>query len=540
MRFKLLTFTQTLALLTQLSQCRPQESFSARCKAFIEHLGEGIKIDGYQINVQVASYLPANSTIDHATEGVHPTCDFERFGAPPLPINTCRLRLQVPTSPRSGFTLEAWFPETWSGRFLATGNGGLSGCIQYPDIAMGTDYGFATIGTNNGHDGQSAAAFLGNEEVLRDFAWRALYAGTKVGKALTKRMYEKKAKKAYYIGCSSGGRMGWKAVQDYPEAFDGVVVGAPAFDLTPVGIWSAVMVNEMGFPDSPGYLSEADWAKVIEVITQQCDGLDGAVDGILEDARACKPDLTGLLCGYPNSGSEWCLTSAQLAALKKMHSPLVLDGKPIHLGTTWIHSFNFPGWMFMDQEFIAYVYKQDPNWSITNFTLQDARDSYYRSRSDPFEIESYNPDISKFRNRGGKVLHWHGQSDHTLVTSVSDRYYDMVLKELRASPKDLDNFYRYFRISGMEHCYGGPGADAIGQGRAYSASKRAEDSVLTRIVEWVEKGKAPEFVRGTKFVNDNPAEGIVFQRKHCKHPLVNRYFGKGNGTDERGWRCVKA
>lgn len=364
--------------------------------------------------------------------------------------------------------------------------------------------------------------------------------GTKVGKVLTERMYEKGARKAYYIGCSSGGRMGWKAVQSYPEVFDGVVVGAPAFDSTPVGIWSAVMTLEMGLPGTPGYLSEEDWAKVTDVVMRQCDALDGAVDGILEDARACKSDLSGIRCGAPNSEGDWCLSSAQLAALEKMHSPFVLDGEVIHPGTTWIHSFNFPSWMFLDQEFFAYVYKEDPNWSLSNFTLQDARDFLHRARTDPFEIETYNPDISKFRKRGGKVLHWHGQSDDILVTSVSDRYYDMVSKKLSASPRELDGFYRYFRISGMAHCWGGPGANAIGQGGSYSASKRAEDSILARIVEWVEKGKAPEYVRGTKFVNDNPAEGIVFQRKHCKYPLVSRYFGKGNGTNEHGWRCVKA
>jgi feruloyl esterase len=68
---------------------------------------------------------------------------------------------------------------------------------------------------------------------------------------------------------------------------------------------------------------------------------------------------------------------------------------------------------------------------------------------------------------------------------------------------ELDEFYRYFRIGGMDHCGGGDGASAIGNVLAGVSGYDAEDNVLVRMVEWVEKGQeyAPEFVRGTKFVN---------------------------------------
>ena len=105
----------------------------------------------------------------------------------------CRVALSIPTSNRSSVSFEAWFPEQWSGRFLATGNGGTDGCtycsalqnllekgvdsavgIKYEELAYGSQYSFAVVGSNNGHNGSSGAAFLDNPDVVEDFAWRSL------------------------------------------------------------------------------------------------------------------------------------------------------------------------------------------------------------------------------------------------------------------------------------------------------------------------------------------------------------------------------
>ena len=85
--------------------------------------------------------------------------------------------------------MEAWLPANWTGRFLSAGNGGLAGCIGYDVMAYGTGYGFASVGANNGqcpyngphsiliihagHNGTSGGAFLNNDEVVTDFAWRS-------------------------------------------------------------------------------------------------------------------------------------------------------------------------------------------------------------------------------------------------------------------------------------------------------------------------------------------------------------------------------
>lgn len=87
--------------------------------------------------------------------------------------NLCRVALSIPTSKRSSITYELWLPETWTGRILGTGNGGIDGCVKYEDLAYGTTNGFATYGTNNGKNGTSGLAFYQNADIVTDFSWRS-------------------------------------------------------------------------------------------------------------------------------------------------------------------------------------------------------------------------------------------------------------------------------------------------------------------------------------------------------------------------------
>ncbi|KAL7267199.1 hypothetical protein RUND412_010226, partial [Rhizina undulata] len=89
-----------------------------------------------------------------------------------VPVSLCRLTFIITTSSNSTISAEAWLPDTWNSRFLATGNGGLNGCIKYADVSYGTSLGFATVGTNNGHNGDTGAPFENNPSTLEDFARR--------------------------------------------------------------------------------------------------------------------------------------------------------------------------------------------------------------------------------------------------------------------------------------------------------------------------------------------------------------------------------
>lgn len=105
---------------------------------------------------------------------------------------------------------------------------------------------------------------------------------------------------------------------------------------------------------------------------------------------------------------------------------------------------------------------------------------------------------------------------------------------------NLHDWYRYFPISGMFHCSTGPGAWVLGQGGNAAATGipfDPEQNVLAAAVEWVEKGKAPEALTGTKFVDDDVEQGIDFQRKHCLWPKRQTYVG-GDSKLPSSWQCV--
>lgn len=141
----------------------------------------------------------------------------------------------------------------------------------------------------------------------------------------------------------------------------------------------------------------------------------------------------------------------------------------------------------------------DPNWNPLNLSLQDVA---YAQKVDPFNIITFDADLSPFRATGGKLLHYHGLQDFLITSENSERYYELVAQTMSLPPSSLDEFYRYFRISGMGHYSGGPGAWNIGQTALGTWTLDPGDNVLLRVVDWVENGQAPETVRGTKYLND--------------------------------------
>jgi feruloyl esterase len=136
--------------------------FSSRCA----EIASKLDIDGGVVDK--AEFVAAGTNFTAPVYDV--TCT---RGPSPITADMCRIALNVSTSERSGFRMEAFLPANWTGRFLSVGNGGLNGCISYDDLAYALGLGFAAVGTNNGHDGQSGLPFYDNADVVEDFAYRA-------------------------------------------------------------------------------------------------------------------------------------------------------------------------------------------------------------------------------------------------------------------------------------------------------------------------------------------------------------------------------
>jgi feruloyl esterase len=411
--------------------------------------------------------------------------------------------------------------------------------IQYYDLAYTASLGFATVGANNGHNGTSGEAFYKNPDVVEDFAWRSLYTGVDVGKKLTDQFYDEGFNRSYYLGCSTGGRQGWKMVQSFPDLFDGVLAGSPAFNFVNLISWSGHFYPLTGTSNASTFVTPAQWAAVGELVLDQCDGLDGAKDGIIEDPDFCFPKIDSLGCASNNTTTSTCLSDAQLHTVKSTYQPLrgvhgealyprmqpgveaeeayiMYGGQPFSYSTDWYR----------------YVVYSNPEWDPLSLTSKDVETALAQN---PFDIETWNGDIEPFHKAGGKVLTYHGMADQIISSDISKTYYDRVSETMDLKSSQLDEFYRYFRISGMGHCGGGDGATAIGNQLTSLTSLDPQDNVLMALVQWVEKGIAPEFVRGSSVAANGSVE---WSRKHCKYPKHNIYVGPGNYTDENAWKCV--
>ncbi len=139
----------------------------------------------------------------------------------------------------SDIKIEVWLPASgWNNDFQAIGNGGWNGTMGYAPLAEGVKRGFATAGTDTGHEGGSASFALGHPEKLTDFAYRAVHEMTVTSKAIIQNFYGSAPRYSYWNGCSTGGRQGLKEAQKFPADYDGIVAGAPANYQTHLHVWS--------------------------------------------------------------------------------------------------------------------------------------------------------------------------------------------------------------------------------------------------------------------------------------------------------------
>lgn len=188
-------------------------------------------------------------------------------------------------------------------------------------------------------------------------------------------------------------------------------------------------------------------------------------------------------------------------------------------------------------EWFKYVV-YDPEFDPETLTREDFA---VAASQDPYNMSTFDADLSAFKSRGGKFLTFHGMEDYIISSEISTLYYHLLAETMSMPPSSLDSFYRYFRVSGMGHCFLGNGAYSLGM-YSFGSNPNAmeqdpDDNVLARIVAWVERGEAPEYIRGTSFKGGLPGSEPEFKRKHCKYPSSNVYVGPGNYTDENAWRC---
>ena len=463
------------------------------------------------------------------------------------PVDHCKIAGVI----EKEINFELLLPLQWNGKFVMGGGGGFVGSVVNMAFYYGAlQSGYATVGTDTGHRGHpvDASWALDRPDRVENFGHRAVHLTTVRSKEYIAAFYGQESRLNYFMGCSRGGGQALMEAQRYPQDYDGIVAGAPAFSWHQgIGV-NGTRINQAQFPDpeslEQAVVTPADQALIREAYLAQCDGLDGIEDGILNDPRACPFQVSSLQCKGVDSSS--CLSEEKVNAMEVIYNGPIVDGERVWPGfplggetseqgmTQWLTGgldyAQMEGNPIEEVEFEApvipnavygfangvmkYLVFNDADWDYSSYDFS----SWEEDTAEAARILSADdPDLDAFRARGGKMLMYHGWSDMALSANGSIQYYEQVLERDAAARDDV----RLYLMPGVDHCFGGEGPFWV--------------NYLTEIDRWVESGQPPEAIEARWLQWFILPRG---SRPVCPYPQQAKYNGSGDTRDAASFSCT--
>ena len=486
----------------------------------------------------------------------------------------CRVTAEIapvdPKAPR--IKLQVDLPSAWNGKTLMFGGGGYDGTIPNTagnvpagpvDRLLPLGRGYATFASDSGHQagalGSRDGSFGVNDEAVANFSGDALKKTRDVAVALVAARYGvARPTHAYFAGGSSGGREALAVVQRWPDDWDGAIVLYPAGAAASLDLQFGRITRAFAAPGA--YPNAAKRKRLYDAALEACDSLDGVVDGLVGNVRACNALFdpmtatiggASLRCAGGSEGGDRCLSDAQIAAFKVFDTPITF-GDPLASGetqypgfNTWGTDFGIPnasplqptvtllsfgssqpatpmpntapyGSIFWDQ-WVRFFVTRDPAFDALSLDPQNP--GPWRSRISALtKLQDVNrTDLSPFLAKGGKILMAHGMSDALVSTRATEQYFERL--EATMGEARVDRFVRFYEIPGYGH--------------AVSTVFNAAWDSLTTLENWVERGIAPP----PQVVAD--ATGIPGRtRPLCPYPTFPRYLGSGDVNLATSFRCA--
>lgn len=427
----------------------------------------------------------------------------------------------------------------WNHRFMGTGNGGFAGSISYGQLADSLKRGFATTGTDTGHqaDTQDASWAYQHPEKVADFGYRGLHLTTERAKTIIDAFYGEAPTKSYFDACSDGGREALMEAQRFPADYDGILAGAPANNWTKM-LAATVDVTKVFIGNPAGYIPSIKLPAITAAALEQCDARDGVKDGVLNDPRSCHFDPAKLLCKQGDELS--CLTAPQVTSLKKIYAggmddegrlvfPGLMPGDEAHLWKSWLVG-DGPNASMYTENYFRYMVFDDPRWDALTADVDTAMHAADAKTAQ--ELNATDPDLSRFAARGGKLILYHGWNDPAISPLNTVQYFEQV--EAKMGDEKTSDFARLYMVPGMGHCAGGPGAAAFGQ-LGLTTAKGPEYGIFDALEQWEEKAAAPGAIIATKY---GATKNVEMTRPLCPYPQLARYDGHGDPNDAASFACV--
>ncbi|PLB52228.1 putative feruloyl esterase [Aspergillus steynii IBT 23096] len=435
-------------------------------------------------------------------------------------------------------TVETWLPQQWNQRLQATGGGGwnagrfvlseffMAGAIGEGYAATTTDAGLGYASSPNSWALESP----GNVDLydVQNLGYVSLNDQAIIGKSLVQSFYRQNASYSYWSGCSQGGRQGLMLAQRYPHAYDGIAASAPALAFTELAatVYYPLLVKSWAGTSASPLACELEF--ITDEAVAACDSVDRIVDGIISDPSACNFDalsVVGKTFKCSSTGKMMNLTKpAALVANAAWSGPQTADGMSLWYGFNRgadISAFGgAPGVntsTSSDLWFRLFVAK-DPDFDSTKLGPREY-ERYFRRGVQEYAglLNADSPDLTEFKNAGGKLISYHGMADESIPTKSSQHYYDRVSDAM----SDAGSFYRYFESPGLGHCSGGKGGQPV--------------TIFNSLRRWVEDGVAPDILP----VNITGSDGTEHSRFLCPYP-TKPFYQNGNGSHTESFKCVAA
>ena len=478
---------------------------------------------------------------------------------------------------------EMRMPTDWNGRFLYQANGGLDGRVNKAigRFLITDDYdasalnkGFAVISSDAGHEGYGQQYFGLDHQARINYGYGAVEKLTPMAKALISDAYGKQPDRSYFAGCSNGGRHTMVAATRFPEMYDGFLVGDPGNDLPQAAIAQLYGVQQFAnlIPaNTPlttadeintaivSTVTAQEYTLLANSVSKQCDALDGAADGMINDLVGCQLafdiDRDVPLCTAERDGT--CLTAEQKQTLGN-----IMTGAQTSAGTALYTSFPYDvgiganGWASWE---MSAAFSRDAGTVATVFSTPPVEFNDYNTFADAGLIEAYNyavnlnldeaqaainattsefpessmsfmalggeTDYDVLRERGAKMILLHGTADPVFSVQNTIDWYKAVDE---ANAGNADAFAKLYLIPGMNHCGNGPATDQV-------------NTILDDIVAWVETGTAPESITANarEANTELPADWAKDRsRPLCPFPQVATYNGSGDIELAENFSCV--
>ena len=462
-------------------------------------------------------------------------------------------------------------PAAWNGKLLQYGGGGYNGTLvtglaplrdAAPDDALPVMRGYATLGTDSGHQAASFAPdrigeFGLNDEMLTNYAYASYKKVRDVAVALVDALYRKRPLRVYYFGGSEGGREGLTMAQRFPADYDGIVSVVPVVQLSML-FQSYIPNNEPQF--NGGWLNPAKSETLAKFVAQACDELDGLRDGVISNYLACqsKVNLQGLRCQGGADTGDSCLSDAQIVAVQTVHAPhpfpfamangiatypqwlygneITPDPQRMTI-TRWVMGTAAPAqtidvatvsqqWLY-GVNAVRFIVTRDDKFDVRTY-----RPENFRARVEEVSklLDSTNPDLAAFFAHGGKLILRENMADLAQSPLAGINYFQSVVARLGQST-----------VEASARLYVSPGSTHTGQGTSVLDGSAIPTMIdlLEPLDRWASDGIAPADTLVQASKDTAPPFALKATRPMCRYPNYPHYTG-GNKATAESFACKES